>query len=177
MADTDPLDKNSHPVTSTASAEAHSGLKLKEYTEVRLPVVLDSVEGETAKIKRLDAGEKIETLRPGMTIPGLGLKVEKVQGRRIIDKHGVRVDASRVTLEDPATQEKTVIVKDMPARSSSSYAVLTSDDGKTSITVREGDTFTWPPGGAVSFKVIDLRADQAVLEEEGSGKMWTVMKK
>ena len=177
MADTDPRNRKSFPAqAAAASAASHSGLKLKSYNEVRLPVILDSVDGETAKIKRLDQGDKVETVRVGQTMPGLGLKVEKVQTRRMTDKHGTAVDASRVTLEDPSTKEKTMLVKNMPAHSPSSYAVLTSDDGKTSITVRQGDSFAWPQDGGSTFKVIDLRNDQAVLQEESSGKMWTVSK-
>ncbi|MHA3774391.1 Amuc_1099 family pilus-like system protein [Verrucomicrobiota bacterium sgz303538] len=177
MADTDPRNKNSFPPQAAAAkAASHSGLKLKSYNEVRLPVVLDSVDGETAKIKRLDQGDKVETVRVGQTMQGLGLKVERVQSRRMTDKHGSAVDASHVTLEDPETKEKTMLVKDMPAHSASSYAVLTSEDGKTSITVRQGDSFEWPQNGGSTFKVIDLRTDQAVLQEERSGKMWTVSK-
>lgn len=176
MADTDPNDPKSHPALAAASGEAHAGLRLKQYNEVRLPIVLESVDGDTAKIKRLDAGDKSETVRTGQTIAGLGLRVEKVQARRMTDKHGTPVDASRMTLQDPNTQESTVLVKDMPARSASTYAILTSEDGKSSVTVKQGDSFTWPQNGGATYKVVDLRADQAVLQDEKSGKMWTVMK-
>lgn len=177
MADTNPRDPKSLPAQAAAAkADSHGGLKMKEFNEVRLPVVLEAVEGNTARIKRLDQNDKIETVHAGQTIEGLGLKVEKVQSRRMTDKHGAGVDASRVTLEDPATKEKTLLVKDMPARSGSSYAVLVSENGKTSFTVRQGDTFEWPKNGGSTFKVIDLRADQAVLQEESTGRMWTVLK-
>ena len=176
MADTNPGDPKSLPATAAQAGEAHAGLKLKQYTEVKLPIVLTAVDGETARIKRMDGSEKEESVRAGQTIAGLNLKVEKVQARRITDKHGSTVDASRVTVADIGTQEKTTLVKDMPARSSSSHAVLTSEDGQTSITVRQGDTFSWPKDGGTTFTVIDLRENQAVLQEEGTGKMWTVMK-
>lgn len=177
MADTNPRDPKSFPAQAMAAkADSHGGLKMKEFNEVRVPLVLEAVEGKTARIKRLDQDDKIETVRVGEVIEGLGLKVEKVQSRQMTDKHGSGVDASRVTLEDPATKEKTLLVKDMPARSGSSYAVLVSEDGKNSFTVRQGDAFEWPKNGGTMFKVIDLRAEQAVLQEESTGRMWTVLK-
>jgi hypothetical protein len=176
MADTNPRDAKSRPASSIAATESHAALRLKQYNEVRLPIILESVQGGTAKIKRLDGSEKIETVKEGQMVPGLNYKVEKVQSRRGTDKHGSAVDASRITLEESTTQEKTILVKDMPARAASSYAVLTSEDGSSSITVKQGDTFTWPKEGGVTYQVIDLRSDQAVLQEEASGRMYTVTK-
>lgn len=176
MADTNPRDPKSFPAQAAATtAESHGGLKLKQYNEALLPVVLESVKGNTAQIRRLDQ-EKIETVRVGDVIEGLGLRVGKVQSRRMTDKHGSGVDASRVTLEDPVTGDTTLLVKDMPVRAASSHAVLASEDGKTSFKVRMGETFEWPKNGGSTFKVLDLRADQAVLQEESSGRMWTVVK-
>lgn len=177
MADTNPHDPKSLPAkAAAATAEVHAGLKMKEYNEVQVPLVLEAVEGKTARIKRLDQGDKVETVHAGQTLEGLGLKVERVQSRRMTDKHGSGVDASRVTLEDPATKEKTLLVKDMPARSGASHAVLASEDGKASFTVRQGEIIEWPKNSGSTFKVIDLRADQAVLQEESTGRMWTVRK-
>ena len=42
MADTDPHDANSRP-------GIHNQMRLKQYTEVRLPVILEEVSGETAR--------------------------------------------------------------------------------------------------------------------------------
>lgn len=176
MADTHPGDAKSLPATAARASQSHGGLKLKEYNEVRLPIMLEAVEGGTARIRRMDGGEKVETVREGQTLAGLGLKVEKVQSRKMTDKHGSGVDASRVTLEDPNSQEKTILVKNMPARSGSTHAVLVSADGSNSMKVRQGETFDWPQSGGTTFKVLDLRADQVVLQEQPSGKMWTVTK-
>ncbi|RYD61403.1 MAG: hypothetical protein EOP84_35780, partial [Verrucomicrobiaceae bacterium] len=141
MADTNPKDPKSLPArVAAAKADSFGGLKLKKYTEVQIPVVLESIEGNAARIRRLDQNDKIETVRAGEILEGLGLKVDKVHSRRMTDKHGSAVDASEVMLEDPATNEVMRLVKDMPARSTSSNAVLVSGDGKTSVTVHQGET-------------------------------------
>lgn len=169
MADTDPRDP--------ASAPGMLGnMKLKEYHEVQLPVVLEGVEGETARLKRTDGGP-VEKVRKGQAVPGLGLTVGRIETRRGSDKNGELIDISRVTLVDAAKQEKATLVRDMPARSAESYAVLTSADGQQSINVRHGETFQWPNEGGASYKVVDLRQDQVVLQEIGSGRMWTVSKR
>jgi len=171
LAGTDPLDPNSHPPTVAARAS----IKLKEYSEVRLPVVLEAVEGDKARLKRTESGEsRVETLKAGDTLHGLSLTVEKVESKQDVDKNGDPVDLSRVTLVDSTTKEKVVLMKDLPAKTSASYALLSSPDGKTSLKVHHGDVFTWPGETGVTYKVVDLGRDQAVLEQVENKKMWTI---
>lgn len=166
MADTNPRDPNSRP-------GVHPFMRLKEFHEVKVPLLLESVEGETARIKHIDEPDgKTESVRAGQTIGGM--KVTRVVTRKEIDKHGEPVDMSRVELNDPQTREKVLLVKDMPARSASSYAVLMSPDRQTSVTVKQGETFVWPSEPGVSYKVIDLRPEQAVVQQIETKKMFTI---
>ena len=169
MADTDPHDPNSHPGT-------HADLRMKQYTEVRLPVVLEEINGDTARVRRLDGEERSETVKPGQIIKGLRWKVEKMQAKRDVDKHGEPVDLSSLTLTDVETNERTTLMKNMPTRTGDSFAELTSADGAKSITVKEGQTFKWPDESGPAFKVIDLRADQVVVQEVATRKMFTIQK-
>jgi hypothetical protein len=170
MADTDPNDPNSRP-------GVHKAMRLKKYTEVRLPVVLEAVDGQKARIRRTDeeAG-KTQSVSVGENVRGMSMKVTRVESRQDSDKDGKAVDRSRVTLEDPATKERVVLVKDMPARTAGSTAVLTSEDGTTTKTVKVGDTFQWPADPNATYKVIDLREDQVVVQQLETQKMWTVPK-
>jgi hypothetical protein len=184
MADTDPRDPNSRPPAAAAAGASADGgatvsqsMRLREYNEVALPFVLESVEGETARIRHTAASGKVETVRAGQTLPDTNYKVERILRLRGTDKMGQPTDASRVTLEDPSTRERIALVKNMPARSASSYAVLTSPDGKTTMTVRQGDTFNWPSEPGATYTVVDLRADQVVLQQVETGGMVTVPKK
>ena len=92
-------------------------------------------------------------------------KVSKVQEFHDTDKEGHAIDRSVVQLEDSGSKERLTLVKDMPARTAASFAMLTSADGATTIKVKQGDTFKWPGEDAASYKVIDLREDQVVLQQ------------
>ncbi len=170
IANTNPRDPNSRP-------GIHKTIRLSEYKEVKLPVILRKVSGNVAEVERLDqGGGQMETVRPGETIPGLALKVTRVESRIDTDKHGERVDLSQVVLTDPGTQERMVLVKDLPLKTSATAATLVSLDGTTHITVKEGETFSWPPEPGSSYKVMDLRENQVVLKDAKSGETWTIPK-
>ena len=170
LANTDPLDPNSHPPLNDPS----KALKLKEYNEARLPITLESIEGEKAKLKRTDGEGRMETVKTGDTLRGLPLKVLKIEARQDIDKNGEKVDLSQVTLEDSSTKEKYVLTGNLPAKTSASFAVLVTADGKYNLKVHHGDIFTWPTEGGANYKVIDMSQDQVVLQQMDNKKMWTV---
>jgi hypothetical protein len=170
LADTNPRDPNSRPGVA-------KGMRLKEFVRKDLPFVLKAVQGDSAQIDRDDEGAKrSETVKAGQTLRGSPYRVARVQSRPMTDKDGHPVDASRVTLEDPSTKQRVELIKDLPTRSTESHAVLVSTDGKQSITVHEGETFTWPGEPPLEYKVKDLRAEQVILEEVNSKKMVTVPK-
>ena len=169
MADTDPHDPNSRP-------GIHKQMRLKQYTEVRLPVVLEEVSGDTARVRRLDGEERTETVRAGQTVKGLHWKVERVQSKQDVDKNGDPVDLSSLTLTDTDTNERTILMKNLPTRTGDSFAELASQDGATTVKVKQGETFHWPDESGPEFKVIDLRPDQIVVQEMATRKMWTIPK-
>jgi hypothetical protein len=171
LADTDPRDPNSRPGIAT-------GIRLKEFVRKDLPFVLKAVQGQTAEIERGEDGagaKKRESVKAGQSLAGSNYKVVRVQQRQLRDKDGNPMDGSRVTLEDTQSKQHIDLVKDLPARSTASYAVLAGTDGKT-ITVHDGETFTWPGATPVTYKVKDLRAEQVILEEVSTGKTVTVPK-
>lgn len=165
---------NSNPRDPNARPGVHQKIRLKEFTEVRLPIVVEAVEGDKARIRRTDGEGKVETVKAGDTLAGLPLKVQRVTQVRDVDKGGNPVDRSVVMVEDSASRERLTLVKDMPARTSASYAVLTAADGSGTVKVRQGDTFKWPGDDTASYTVVDLREDQVVLQQVETRKMWTV---
>lgn len=170
LADTDPKDPNSRPGVSKS-------MRVKEYTEVRLPFVLRGVEGSTATVEfTADGLGKREKVKAGDTIHGTKLRVDRVTTGMDTDKHGDKVDMSQVVLTDGDSQDRIVAVKDLPTRTSASFATLTDPEGKTIIKVREGDVFEWPTEPDASYKVIDLRAEQVVVKDEKSGKTVTIQR-
>jgi hypothetical protein len=173
LANTDPLDPNSHPPYPPDPARF---LRLKEYNEARLPLTLEKIDGEKAHLKRTDEEGKVETVKTGDTLHGLPLKVLHVEARQDIDKNGERVDLSQVTLEDANTKEKYVLTGNLPAKTSASNSVLVTRDGKTIMKLHRGDVFKFPPENGASFKVIDMSQDQVVLQQLDNKQMWTVPK-
>ena len=170
LADSDPNDKNSRP-------GIHKGIRLKEYREVRLPFELESIEGDKARIRRTDQPEaKAIVVKPGDAIKGLPYKVVHVEEKEDFDKAGVKTNFSQVAFEDTGTKEKVVLMKNLPARTAASSAVLVSPDGKTTLTVHRGDVFSWPAEQASRYKVIDLSQDQVVLLQLDTNKTWTIPK-
>lgn len=171
LAGTNPRDAASHPEAKAA----HPAIRLKEYNEVRLPLVLESVSGDKAVIRRTDGGEaRTETVRAGDMLPGFPLRVARLAERQQIDKDGNPMDRSQVVLEDPMTKETITLVKGLPAKTSASYAVLASDDGKTTLKVRAGEVFAWPGVAGATYRVVDLSRDQIVLQQQETRKMWTI---
>jgi hypothetical protein len=171
LAGTDPRDGASKP--DVAVPAAHNPLRFTEYNEVRLPLVLDSVSGTQAVIRRGDGTEN-QTVRNGDIVKGFPLRVTKVASLQDRDKDGNPVDRSQVLLEDTSTKERVTLVKGLPAKTSATYAVITSDDGKTSVKVHAGEVFAWPSEPPVSYRVVDLGRDQITLQEQGSKKLWTI---
>lgn len=169
VAGTSPLDPESRP-------GVHATLRLKTYSEVRLPVVLESVDGDRAFLRQLEGDAKPQPIKAGEAVRGLPYKVERVEQRRDTDKAGNPIDISSVTLEDPATKERVVLIKDMPARTSATSAEIASRDGQTTIKVRQDEIFEWPGEPGAHFKVIDMSADQVVVQQVENKKMWTIPK-
>ena len=171
LAGTDPRDPTSRPELVTA----HPAIRFKEYNEVRFPLVLESLSGEKAVIKRTDGGDtRFETVRAGDTLRGFPLRVTKLSERKTTDKDGAPNDRSQVLLEDTSTKERVTLVKNLPAKTSATFAVLVSEDGKTVVKVHAGEIFAWPGEAGVTYRVVDLGRDQVVLQQQETRKMWTL---
>ncbi len=171
LAGTNPRDPASKPIVVPAGGSAP--LRFTEYNEVRLPLVLESVNGAEAVVKRSEDGGN-QTIRAGDTVRGFPLRVAKVTERQDRDKDGNPVDRSQVLLEELTTKERVTLVKGLPSKTSATFAVLTSPDGKTTMKVHAGELFAWPGEPAVSYRVVDLGRDQITLQEQGTRKLWTI---
>jgi hypothetical protein len=169
LADSSPKDAESRPGISKS-------IRLKEYNEVRLPFVVRAVEGEAATVEFADGASPKEKVKKGDTIRGTKLKVDRVENRIDKDKHGDRVDMSSVVMTDSETNERVVALKDLPTRTNATFATLIGADGKTTLKVREGETFAWPDEPGTSYKVIDLRPEQVIVKDEASGKTITIVR-
>lgn len=167
LADTNPRDPNSLPGVM-------EGVAMKTLNEVTVPMVLREVKSGKARIQHSDGTE--ETLVAGATPKGSALKVKAVRNEVKADKHGVWTDMSQVMLENPETKETVFLMRDLPARSSQTHAVIAGADGSEQ-KVHFDETFTIASHPGKQFKVIDLRADQVVVQEVGGKAVFTIPKR
>jgi hypothetical protein len=151
------------------------GVTVKSVNEIQVPLILRKVEGGKALVEYKTDG-KLEEIGQGSQPRGLPYKVTGVKHEIRADKHGVLNDVSNVTLENPATKETVVLVRDLPARSSETHAVLVGPGG-TEQKVKVDDVITLPGQGDKKFKVVDLRPDQVLVEELASKKPMTIPKR
>ena len=168
LASTNPRDPNSLPGVI-------EGVSVKAMTEIKIPIILRDVKPGKAHIERTDGlGE--EDLREGSQPKGLAYRVTGIKQEVKADKHGVFTDVSNVTLMNPQTKEKVILVLDMPARSSETHAVVVGADGIEQ-KIHVDEIVTLPGQGSRKFKVLELRSDQVVVEELGTKRPLTIPKR
>jgi hypothetical protein len=168
LADTNPKDGKSLPGVMEAAS-------VKTVNEVTVPMILREVKGSKARIQRTDTGGE-EELTSGGQPKGLPYKVTGVKHEVKADKHGVFTDVSNVTLENVGTKETVVLIRDLPARSSDTHAVVVGPNGDEK-KVHLDETVEIPGMPGRQFKVIELRADQVLVEEIGSKRSLSIPKR
>lgn len=152
---------------------------LAAYHEEPLPVVVDNVDGKTAKIRMMNAasGEGIEVSK-GAMIPGTNYEVKEVTRKFVSSKEGKgrMVDVSRVEIEDKTTGNSHLLVKDVSGQTSDSYAILTSADSKYRYVVKSGDVFRTATvqSGETDYQVLDIRPSGVVIKNLKSEEVTTV---
>jgi hypothetical protein len=168
LADTNPRDPKSLPgVMDTAS--------VKTVTEVTVPLILREVKGGKARVQRTDTNAE-EELVSGAQPKGLPYKVTAMKHEVKADKHGVFTDVSNVTLENVGTKEMITLIRDLPARSSETHAVVVGPNGEEK-KVHLDETVEIPGIPGKQFKVMELRADQVLVEEIGSKRALSIPKR
>ena len=168
LADTNPRDPKSMPgVMDTAS--------LKNVNEVTVPMILREVKGGKARVQRTDTNAE-EELVSGSQPKGLPYKVTAVKHEVKADKHGVFTDVSNVTLENVGTKEMVTLIRDLPARSSETHAVVVGPNGQEK-KVHLDETVEIPGMPGKQFKVIELRADQVLVEEVDTKRALSIPKR
>lgn len=165
IAATNPLDPNSVPGML-------DGVAMKEFNEVRVPVLLREVKDGKARLERLDA-PGTEEVQQGATLKGLPYRVTAMKHEVKADKHGIFSDVSQVTLENVDTKESVVLIRDLPARSSGTHAVITGPDGAKKI-IHADEIIELPGQADKKFKVLELRPEQVVIEEVGTRRPLTI---
>lgn len=168
IAGTSPLDPNSVPGML-------DGVTMKEMKEIFVPVLLREVKDGKARVERLDT-PGMEEWREGTVVTGLPYRVATVKHEVKADKHGVFSDMSRITLENPETKETLTLVRNLPARSSETYAIL-SGTGAEEQKIHVDEVIEIAGQKDKKFKVLEIRPEQVVVEEMGTRRPLTIPKR
>jgi hypothetical protein len=168
LADTNPRDPNSLPGVL-------EGVSVKSLNEVKVPILLREVKGGKARVQRVDTGGE-EELTTGGQPKGLPYKVTSMKHEVKADKHGVFTDVSNMTLENSATKEVVILIRDLPAKSSETHAVITGPDGAEK-KVHLDETVELPGLPGRQFKVLELRGDQVLVEDLGTKRALAIPKR
>ena len=168
IAGTSPLDPNSVPGML-------DGVTMKEMKEIMVPVLLREVKDGKAQVQRLD-DPGMEEWQQGTVVKGLPYRVTTVKHEVKADKHGVFSDMSRVTLENPDTKETLTLVRNLPARSSETYAIL-SGTGAEEQKVHVDEVIEIAGQKDKKFRILEIRPEQVVVEELGTRRPLTIPKR
>jgi ankyrin repeat protein len=174
---------NVETIANTAEMEptdVSRQFQMHDYRESQLPLMLTKTSGSDSAEVRMLYGHTggYQTVSPGHKIPGTDLEVLRIEQKFAASKHtaGQLVDVSRILVEDKSSGERHLVVKDLPARTSEPFAVMSFGDAYSLYDVRAGDKFTGGETGDETFRVAEVRPTQVIIESIDSGETFTVQK-
>ena len=179
---TNPIDPNSHPAY-------HTKLELVRIVDIpfRLRVMSIDVPAKvkkpsdvTVQINTIDLRNRTQFLPVGDDIPGTKFKIESYEAKELPGPDGTKVDASEVTVINKETGEKVVLPLKQIVNSPDSYGIFrykwVKPGGKKTedFPKRRSETFVLPPETDKTYKLIEIKGPDAVIElPDGTKKILT----
>jgi hypothetical protein len=120
-------------------------------------------------INTLDYSSPTQFLKVGDKIAGSELQITKSEAKSATNQFGATVDVSELTLKDLSTGDTIILVNEKEVDSPYSFAILVNTISKEEVRVEKGKTFPLGPE-AVSYKLVDVDTDGAVITPVESGK-------
>lgn len=179
-------ERGSNPPAPASSSEIGmrnpvTALKMKDYREEPLPVMLKEVEAEAgiASVRVLSSRDSEPVkVEEGAVIPGTSLKLASMDAKFVSSKmgKGKLVDVSSILVEDTVSGAKHLLVKDVPGRSTDTYATLMLPGSPFEYVVKNGDVFQAVTGeeGEQDYEVLDVRPTQVVIRNVTTEEVITV---
>jgi hypothetical protein len=173
---TNPIDPKSHP-------PYHLKLELVKivYIPFRLRFMSYDInpkkkEDITVQINTVDRGNKTLFLTIGADIPNTKFKIDSFNQNEVPGKDGTKKDASELTVVNKETGVKVVLPLGQVVDSPDSYAILrykwVQPGGKPTedFSKARGQTFTLPPELDKTYKLLEIRGQDAEIELPGGEK-------
>ena len=179
---TDPTKADSHPPYFTKLelvkvVYVPFRLKLMSYD---LPDVVKKPSDITVQINTKDRGNKTQFLPVGDDIPGTKFKIDSFEKKEAPGADGTKEDVSEVTLSNKETGEKVVLPLKKEVDSPDSYGIFrykwVKPGGKETpnFPKRRGETFNLPPEMDKTYKLIEIKGPDALIElPDGTKKTLT----
>lgn len=170
VAGTDPTNEKSVPLY-------HTKLRLTKFDPVpfRLKFGGDSGDGETFIINAKDAKARTQFLKLGDMIEGAPYKLLTYE-KKTSNKNDMEVNISELTIQNTETGRKIVLVYDKEADDPTSYGEFLYLYDNSKHRLKKDDEFTLTPETSKKYKLIDISAQEAQIEDLGSGQKFRIGK-
>ena len=170
LAGTDPTNEKSIP-------PYHTKLRLTKFDPVpfRLKFGGDSGDGETFIINTKDAKSRTQFLKLGDMIEGAPYKLLAYE-KKDATKNDLEVNVSELTIQNTVTGQKIVLVYDKEADDPTSYGEFLYRWDNSKLRIKKDDEFTLPPEPEHKYKLIDISAQEAQIEDLVSGQRFRIGK-
>ncbi|MDD5199018.1 MAG: hypothetical protein PHC88_04385 [Terrimicrobiaceae bacterium] len=165
LGHTDPTDPKSRPAYITK-------LRLEQFIQVpfRLKFSGTPDEGQTFSINTLDLKQPTQFLKLGDMIPRTPYKIINYE-KKSVDKNGMELDVSELTVENQDTGQKIALVYDKPVNDPTVYAKFKYLWDGSEPKVKKNDHFSVKPDDGVKYKLIDISDSEAVIESPQGDKI------
>lgn len=178
QAGTNPADSKSQPPAATK-------LRLVEFTPIPFRIEFKgdpSGDGNEFQINLKDLKGQArtqykklgDTLDVGPDRPPY--KIAAYQAKESPNERGSVVNTSELTIENTATGEKILLVYNRETNDPASVGIFRNELTGEQFMVRKGQEFEFPAGSAAMFKVVDISAAGAQIEDCKSGAVLAVPK-
>jgi hypothetical protein len=164
LAGTDPTNANSVPPYYTK-------LRLTKFDPVpfRLKFGGDSGDGETFIINARDTKTRTQFLKLGDLIEGAPYKLLAYE-KKTTQKNDLEMNTSELTIQNTETGRKIVLIFDKEADDPTSYGEFIYLWDNSKHRWKKDDELTLPPDNAHKYKLIDISAQEAQIEDLSSGQ-------
>ncbi|MDX2080408.1 MAG: Amuc_1099 family pilus-like system protein [Terrimicrobiaceae bacterium] len=164
LAGTDPTNPNSVP-------PYHTKLRLVKFDPkpFRLKFSGTPDEGQTFTINTKDLGGRTQFLQLGEMIEGAPYKLLSYEPKSTT-RNEMQVDVSELTIQNTETGQKIVLVFDKEADDPTSYGEFLYLYDNSRLRVKKDDEFTLTPETDRKYKLIDISAAEAQIQDLATGE-------
>ena len=161
---TDPTDPKSMPPYITK-------LRLLQFIQVPFRLKFSGSPDEgTYSINTMDLKQPTQFLKIGDKVDKTPYKVVKYE-QKSMNKDGLDVDISELTVENQDTGQKIVLVNDKPVNDPTVYALFKYLWDGTEFKIKKNDSFAVKPEDTIKYKLIDISDSEAVIESPQGAKI------